>query len=39
MADDLKLKIQVEVDDKIDSSKIEKQAEKAGQEIGDNMNK
>lgn len=39
MADDLKLKIQVEVDDKIDSSKIEKQAEKAGKEIWDNMNK
>lgn len=39
MADDLKLKIQVEVDDKIDSSKIEKQAEKAGQEIWDNVNK
>ena len=39
MADDLKLKIKMEVDNQVDTSKVKKWAEEAGKEIWENMNK
>lgn len=39
MANDLKLKIWLEVDDKVDTSKVKKEAEEAGKEIWENVNK
>lgn len=39
MADDLKVKVQLELDDKLDASKMKKEAEKAGQDIGEWVNK
>lgn len=39
MADDLKVKVKLEVDNDIDTSKVKKTAEKAGQEVWENVNK
>lgn len=39
MADDLKVKVKLEVDNDIDTSKVKKTAETAGKEVGENVNK